>query len=111
MPANLANPAVATELDKVSFHSNPERKAMTKNAETTTQLHSFHMLARSCSKSFKLGFNSVLTKDFQMYKLDLEKAEEPEIKLPTFIGSWRKQGNSRKKLISASLTRLKPLTV
>ena len=34
-----------------------------------------------------------------MYKLDLEKAEEPEIKLPTFIGSWRKQGNSRKKHI------------
>ena len=34
-----------------------------------------------------------------MYKLDLEKAEEPEIKLPTFVGSWRKQGNSRKKHI------------
>ena len=32
-----------------------------------------------------------------MYKLDLEKAEEPEIKLPSFIGSWRKWGNSRKK--------------
>ena len=31
-----------------------------------------------------------------MYKLDLEKAEEPEIKLPTFAGSWRKQENSRK---------------
>ena len=31
-----------------------------------------------------------------MYKLYLEKAEEPEIKLATFVGSWRKQGNSRK---------------
>ena len=31
-----------------------------------------------------------------MYKLDLTKSEEPEIKLSTFIGSWRKQGNSRK---------------
>ena len=31
-----------------------------------------------------------------MFKLDLEKAEEPEIKLATFVGSWRKQGNSRK---------------
>ena len=40
-----------------------------------------------------------------MYELNLEKAEEPEIKLPTFVGSWRKQGNSRK--TSASLTRLK----
>ena len=37
------------------------------------------------------------TKKFQMYKLGLEKTEQPEIKLPTFIRSWRKQGNSRKK--------------
>ena len=37
-------------------------------------------LARSCSKSFKLGFSSIWTEKFQMYKLDLEKAEEPEIK-------------------------------
>ena len=34
-----------------------------------------------------LGFNSMWTKNFQIYKLDLEKAEEPEIKLPTFSGS------------------------
>ena len=46
-----------------------------------------------------------------MYKLDLEKAEEPEIKLATFAGSQRKQGNSRKTYTSASLTMLKPLTV
>ena len=46
-----------------------------------------------------------------MYKKDLEKAEKPEIKLPTFIGSQRKQGNSRKTLTSASLTTLKPLIV
>ena len=44
-----------------------------------------------------------------MYKLDLEKAEEPEIKLPTSIASLKKQGNSRKR--SASLTMLKPLPV
>ena len=55
--------------------------------QTTTQLHSFHTLAKECSKSFKLGFNSIWTKNFQMYKLDLEKAEEPEIKLPTSTGS------------------------
>ena len=44
-----------------------------------------------------------------MYKLDLEKAEEPEIKLPTSVGSQKMQENSRK--ISASLTTLKTLTV
>ena len=38
-------------------------------------------------KSFKLGFNSTGTEKFQMYKLDLEKGEEPEIKLPTSVGS------------------------
>ena len=50
------------------------------------------------------------TKNLQMYKLGLEKAEEPEVKLPTFVGSWRKQGNSRKTSTSALLTKLKPLT-
>ena len=46
-----------------------------------------------------------------MYKLDLGKAEEPEIKLPTTIGSQKKKENSRKTSISVSLTMLKPLTV
>ena len=46
-----------------------------------------------------------------MFKLDLEKAEEPEIKLPTSAGSWKKQENSRRTSTSASLTPLKPLTV
>ena len=46
-----------------------------------------------------------------MFKLDLEKAEEPETKLPTSVGSQRKQENSRKASTSASLSRLKPLTV
>jgi len=46
-----------------------------------------------------------------MFKLDLEKAEEPEIKLPASVGSSKKQENSRKTYSSASLTTLKPLTV
>ena len=51
-----------------------------------------------------------------MFKLDLEKAEETEIKLPILVGSQKKQENSRKKFTektstSASLTLLKPLTV
>ena len=37
--------------------------------------------------------------NFQMFKLNLEKAEEPEIKLPTSFGSFKKQENSRKKKI------------
>ena len=46
-----------------------------------------------------------------MFKLVLEKAEEPEIKLPTSSGLWKKQDSSRKTSISASLTIPKPLTV
>ena len=42
-----------------------------------------------------------------MYQLGFEEAEEPKIKLPTLIGSFDKQGNSRK--TSASLAMLKPL--
>ena len=49
--------------------------------------------------------------NFQMYKLVLEKAEEPEIKLPTSAGSSKKQESSRKTSISALLTMPKPLTV
>ena len=46
-----------------------------------------------------------------MFKLDLEKAEEPEIKLPTSAGSSKQQENSREISISALLTMSKPLTV
>ena len=46
-----------------------------------------------------------------MFKLDLEKAEEPEIKLLTSVGSYKKQQNSRRTSTSASLTILKSLTV
>ena len=49
--------------------------------------------------------------NFQMLKLVLEKAEEPEIKLPTSAGSWKKQESSRKTSISTLLTMPKPLTV
>ena len=46
-----------------------------------------------------------------MCKLGFKEAEEPEIKFPAFVGSWRKQGSSRKTSTSASLTTLEPLNV
>ena len=49
--------------------------------------------------------------NFQMFNVDLEKADEPEIKLPTSIGSSKKQESSRKTSASALLTMPKPLTV
>ena len=52
-----------------------------------------------------------VNRELLMFKLVLEKAEEPEIKLPTSAGSWKKQESSRKTSISALLTMPKPLTV
>ena len=49
--------------------------------------------------------------DFQMFKLDLEKAEEPEIELPTPVGLLKLQESSRKSSTSALLTTPKPLTL
>ena len=87
------------------------KKGNVKNAQTTAQLHSSHMLVKWCLKFSKPGFNSTWTMNFQMFKLVLEKAEEPEIKLPTSAGSLKKQESSRETSISALLTMPKPLTV
>ena len=58
-----------------------------------------------------LGFSITGTKNFQMSKLGLEKAEEPETKLTTIAGSERKQRNSRKPSTSVSSATLKPSSV
>ena len=97
------------KIGKGQFSLQSQRRAVPKNIQTTGQFLSFLMLARLCSKSFKVAFSSTWAKTFQMYKLDLEKAEEPEIKLLTSTGSQKKQGNFTKIPTSASLTMLKPL--
>ena len=56
-------------------------------------------------------FSNTWTMNFLMFKLVLEKAEEPEVKLTTCVGSSKKQESSRKTSISALLTMPKPLTV
>ena len=94
---------------KGQFSFQSQRNAMPKNVQTNAQLRSSHTL--SCSKFTKPGSNSTWTTNFQMFKLDLENTEEPEIKLPTSTGSLIKQESSRKTSISALLTMPKPLTV
>ena len=110
IPANLEISSVTTGLERwFSFES--QRKALPKNVQTNSQLHSFHMPAEKCWKFSKLGFNSWWTKNFQVFKLNLEKVEEQEIKLSTSIGSYKKQENSRKTFTSASLTTIKSSTM
>ena len=96
---------------KGQFSFQSPKKAKPKNAQTTAQLYSCHKLAKQCLKFSKPGFNSTWTVNFQVFKLVLEKAEEPQIKLPTFVESLKKQESSRKTSISALLTMPKPLTV
>ena len=60
------------------------------------------MLARLCSKILQAMLSSTGTEDFLM-------AEKPKIKLPTLVGSWKKQGQFRKTSTSASVTTLKYL--
>ena len=94
---------------QLSFQS--QRKAMPRMLKLLDNWHSFHTLAKECSKFSKPGFSNTWTVNFQMFKLDLEKSEESEIKLPTSVGSWKKQENSSKISTSALLTMPKPLTV
>ena len=83
MPANLENSAVASGLEKVHFHGNAKEGS---NYRTIAHIsHTTKVMLKILK--IKTGFNSTWTEIFQMFKLDLEKAEELEIKLPTSIGS------------------------
>ena len=95
MPANMENSAVAIGLEKVSFHSIPKKS----NAKNCLNYHTIALISHASKVKFKIlqpGLNRTLTENFQMFKLYLEKAEEPEIKLPTSSGSLKKQESSRK---------------
>ena len=83
---------------KGQFSFQSQRKAMPKNAQTAAQLHSSYTLVKSCSKCSKPGFSNTWTVNFQMFKLVLEKAEEPEIKLPTSAGSSKKTKEFQKNI-------------
>ena len=86
MPANVENSAVATGLERSVFIPIP-KKVNAKECSIYCVLYSFYMLAKYCSKFSKLVFNRAGTENFKMFKLDLDKAEKPEIKLPISAGS------------------------
>ena len=94
---------------KGQFSFQSQRKGMPKNAQMITQLHSSYTLVKWCSKFSKPDFNSTWIMNYQMFKLVLEKAEEPKIKLPTSAGSPKRQESSRKTSISALFSMPKSL--
>ena len=65
---------------KSPFSFQSQRKTMLKKVQTIAHLHLSLMLAKPCLKFYKSGLNIMWTVKFQMISLDLEKAEEPEIK-------------------------------
>ena len=97
MPANLENSAVATEDWKRSVFIAIPNKG---NAKKFSNYHTIALISHTNKVMLKFCkegvFNSTWTENFQMFKLDLEKAEEPEIKFPTSVGSLKKQESSRK---------------
>ena len=110
MPANLENSAVATGLEKVSLHSSPKET----NAKECSNFCTTALISHTCKVILKIlqaRLQQYVNHELPDVQAVLEKAEEPEIKLPTSIRSFKKQESSRKTSISALLTMPKPLTV
>ena len=100
--SKFGNPSSGHRTGKGQFSFQSQRKAIPKNIQTIS-------LISDASKVILKILQAKWTMNFQMFKLDLEKAEEPEIKLPTSVESLKKQSSSRKISISALLTMPKPL--
>ena len=86
MPANLENSAVATGPEKVSFHSNPKERQCQRMFKLPTIALISHA-SKVMLKILQARLQQYANREVQMFKLVLEKAEEPEIKLPAFVGS------------------------
>jgi len=110
MPANVENSAVATGLEKVSFHYDPKKR----QCQECSNYHTIAVIShvnKVMLKILQARLQQYMNHDLQMFKLILEKAEESEIKLPISAGSSKKQESSRKTSISALLTMPKTLTL
>ena len=81
---------MATGLEKVSFHSIPKKG----NAKECSNYLTIALISHSSKVMLKIlqaNLQQFVNFNIQMFKLDLEKAEEPEIKLPISVGSSKKQ--------------------
>ena len=86
MPANLENTAVVTGLEKVSFHSNPQER----QCQRCLNYHTVALISHASMVMLRIlqaRFQQYLNQELPDIKLDFEKAEEPEVKLPASIGS------------------------
>ena len=98
MPANLENLAVATGLEKVSFHANA------KECSNYCTIALISHASKVMLKILQARLQQYMNRKIPDVQAGFRKAEKPEIKLPTSAGSWKKQESSRKTSLSALLT-------
>ena len=110
MPANLENSAVTTGLERSIFIPIP-KKGNAKECSNYCTIALISHASKVMLKILQARLQQYVNRELQMFKLDLEKAKEPEIKLPTSVGSSKEQESSRKTSTSGLLTMPKPLTV
>ena len=110
MPAHLENSAVATGLEKVSFHSNPKERQCQKCSNYCTIALISHA-SKVMLKILQARLQQDMNHELPDVHAGFRKSREPEIKLPTSTGSSKKQESSRKTSTSALLNMPKPLTV
>ena len=105
MPANLENSAVVTGLEKVSFIP-ISKKGNAKECSNYCTIAPISHVSKEMLKILQARLQQYMNQEHSDVQAVFQRTEKPEIKLPAFSRSWRKQGNSRK--TSASLTTLKP---
>ena len=110
MPANLENSAVATGLEKVSFHSNPKER----QCQRMLKLHTFALISHTSKVMLKIHqarLQQYMDRELPDVQDGFRKGRGTRDQIANITGSWKKQESSRKTSISALLTMPKPLTV
>ena len=100
MPANLENSAVATGLEKVSFHPVPKKS----NAKECSDLHTIALISHASKVMLKIlqaRLQQYVNHELPDVQAGFRKRRGPEIKFPTSAGSLKEQKTSRKTSISA----------
>ena len=110
MPANLENSAVATGLEKVSFHSNPKERQCPKCSNYCTIALISHA-SKVILKILQVRLQQYMNRKLPDVQAGFRKGRGTRDQMPTSAESLKKQESSRKTSISASLTMPKPLTV
>ena len=109
-PENLENSAVATGWKRSVFIPIPKKG----NAKECSSYHTIVLISQASKVMFKIfqaRLHQYMNRELPDVQAGFRKGKEPEVKLPTSVGSSKKQDSSRKTSISALLTMPKPLTV